>query len=132
MNLSSLSDADLAILLDAVMNVDDDNDSAAFVAGAVIQEQGIRAKTGKPEIKIGWVIEFYKGYGDKWASASDSYFGRMPSAGVARYFPTRGAAEAAIAKINKDIKARLYEGWTTKIKPQDVRYVKITTTRETA
>ena len=131
MNLSSLSDTDLRILMDAVLNTED-NEAADAVAGAVIQEQAVRAKTGKPEIKIGWVIEFYKGYGDKWASAADSYFGKLPGAGVVRYFPTRGAAEAAIAKLNKDIKARLYEGWTTKIKPQDVRFVRVTTLRETA
>lgn len=130
MNLNGLSDADLKILLDAVMNVDDDNEAASAVAGAVIQEQGIRAKTGAPEIKIGWRIEFYKGYGNKWADGKDSYFG--PYTKVGQFFATQAAAEAEIEKINKQIKARYYDNWKTKIKPQDVRFVRITTLREVA
>lgn len=126
MNLSSLSDADLKILLSAVMNTEDEDANA--VAGAVLLEQQIRKQTGPRQTLVGWRIEFYKGYGDKWADGKDSYFG--PYTKVGRFFPTQEAAEAEIEKINKNIKARLYEGWTTKIKPQDVRFVKVTTTRE--
>lgn len=125
MNLSSLSDADLDLIVSAVKNAD--NTQARILRDAVNAEITARETSGR-SVKTGWRIEFYKGYDNKWADGKDSYFG--PYTKVGRFFPTQEAAEAEIEKINKNIKARLYEGWTTKIKPQDVRFVKVTTTRE--
>jgi hypothetical protein len=125
MNLSSLSDADLKILLDAVM--DSETEAANAVAGAVLQEQGIRSKSGAPEIQIGWQIEVFED--NKWKTLDKS---DVSSAVFSRFYGSMTNAEQAMARINVKIKERRFEYRTRQYKRGEYRFVQVTTIRKVA
>lgn len=125
MNLSSLSATDLKILLDAVM--DSETEAANAVAGAVLQEQGIRSKSGAPEIQIGWQIEVKED--DKWKTLDKS---DVSSAVFSRFYGSMTNAEQAMARINVNIKERRFTFRTRQYKRGEYRFVRVTTLREIA
>lgn len=106
------------------------HDDCTDIMIQIEQELQRRATTTETSVKTGYRIEFYAGHSNRWVDAKESYFGQFPG-GVNRFFTSVEKAKDAITKLNVQIKNKQYEYWTTKIKPENIRFVRITTIRET-
>lgn len=125
MNLSSLSDTDLRILMDAVLNTED-NPAADAVAGAVIQEQAVR-QGAEHAVQVGWQIEVLED--GKWKTLDRSDV----AAGVhSRFYSEILVAQKAMRRINEKIQERRFEYRTRQYKRGEYRFVQVTTIRKVA
>lgn len=123
MNLSSLSSADLDMILSAVMSSDDEN--ANLVAGAVLKEKNDR-KNGHGSIQTGYQIELLDN--GTWKTIDKTYFS---IAVYSQFYSSVEDAQKAVDRINSKIKNKVYEYVKQQIKKSEYRFVQVTTTRKT-
>lgn len=124
MNLSSLSDADLDMLMDAVR--DSDTWEANAVAGILLKEIGDR-KTSERDIKTGFQIELLEN--GKWKPIDKTYFS---IAIFSQFYATKSDAQQAVNRINTKIRNKYFESASKQIKPGEYRFRKVTTINEIA